>query len=135
MTKKEINDLTYQVVGAAIEVHKFLGPGLLESTYQRCMQQELFLRGIPFEAGVATELVYKGVKLSADLRCDIYLPGKMVIELKAAEAIVPVFQAQLLTYMRLLQVPKGILINFNCENIWKEGQRTMVNDLFAALPA
>lgn len=134
MTKTELNKLTYELIGAAIEVHKFLGPGLLESTYHRCFARELELRNIKFESQLVTELVYKGDKLEADLRCDFLIDKKIVVELKAVDAIAPVFHAQVLTYMRLLDVPKGILINFNSDNIFKSGQKTYVNKKFELLP-
>ena len=77
---------------------------------------------------------YKGIELDAELRCDLIVEDAIVVELKSADAIAPVFEAQLLTYMNLLQKPKGILINFNCVNIFKEGQKTFVNELFRSLP-
>lgn len=134
MNKTNLNKLTYEVVGAANEVHKFLGPGLMESTYHRCMGRELTLRGISYESQLVTDLVYKGEKLSADLRCDLFIEKQLVVELKSIEAMAPVHHAQVITYMRLLNVPKGVLINFNCDNIFKSGQKTFVNNLFAALP-
>jgi GxxExxY protein len=134
MTKRELNAIVYQVVGAAIEVHKYLGPGLLESTYHRCMEQELKIRGLQFKSNLVTELVYKGYSLSADLRCDLLVERVLVVELKAVEVIAPVHHAQLLTYMKLLDVPKGLLINFNSDNIFRSGQKTMVNEKYAMLP-
>ena len=134
MTKSELDKLTYQILGAAIEVHKFLGPGLLETTYHRCFKRELELRKMNFESELVTELVYKGDKLDADLRCDFLIDKKIVVELKAIEGLAPVHHAQVLTYMRLLDVPKGILINFNCDHIFKSGQKTFVNKLFESLP-
>lgn len=134
MNKTNLNKLTDEVIGAAIEVHKFLGPGLMESTYHRCMERELTLRGISYESQLVTDLAYKGEKLSADLRCDLFIEKQLVVELKSIEAMAPVHHAQVITYMRLLNVPKGVLINFNCDNIFKSGQKTFVNNLFAALP-
>ena len=77
---------------------------------------------------------YKGIEIEAELRCDFLIENKIVVELKAVDAIAPVFEAQLLTYMKLLEKPKGILINFNCENLFEEGQRTYVNEYFRSLP-
>jgi len=134
MTKKYLNDLTYQILGAAIEVHKELGPGLLESVYHKCLKQELFLRNINFLSEQIVPVNYKGMEFNAELRCDLIVEDVIVVELKSVDAIVPVFEAQLLTYMKLLKKPKGILINFNCSNIFKEGQRTFVNELFRELP-
>ncbi len=134
MTKKYLNELTYQIIGAAIEVHKELGPGLLESVYHKCLKQELSIRNIKFLSEQVAPVNYKGLELDAELRCDLIVEDAIVVELKAVDAIAPVFEAQLLTYMKLLQKPKGILINFNCANIFKEGQKTFVNELFRDLP-
>lgn len=134
ITKKFLTDLTYTLVGASIEVHKDLGPGLLESVYEKCFRKELTLRGVNFQSQLYVPITYKGVELDAELRLDLLAEDAIVVELKAMDAIAPIHQAQLLTYMRLLQKPKGLLINFNCTNIFKEGQKTMVNDLYALLP-
>lgn len=134
MTKKYLNELTYKIIGAAIEVHKELGPGLLESVYHKCLKQELFLRNIKFTSEQIVPVNYKGVSIDAELRCDLVIENAIVVELKSVEAIVPVFEAQLLTYMKLLDKPKGIIINFNCTNIFKEGQKTFVNEIFRDLP-
>jgi GxxExxY protein len=134
VTKKELDDLTYQIIGAAIEVHKTLGPGLLESVYHKCLKQEFLVRKIPYVSEFLVPVNYKGIEVDAELRCDFLIQDKIVVELKAVEAIAPVFEAQILTYMKLLQKPKGILINFNCANLFKEGQRTYVNEFFRNLP-
>ena len=102
--------------------------------YHRCMAQEMNLRHYPFKSELLVPIDYKGMELDAGLRCDFLFADCMVIELKSVNAIAPVFEAQLLTYMKLLRVPKGILINFNVANIFKEGQKTLVNDLFRHLP-
>ena len=134
VTKSLIKDLTYQVNGAAIEVHKALGPGLLESVYHKCLLQELTLRKINFQSEFKIPFNYKGLNVEIDLRCDFFIEGIMVVELKAIEAVLPVHEAQILTYMKLLNSPKGILINFNVTNLYIEGQQTYVNELFRALP-
>lgn len=133
-TKKYLNELSYQLIGAAIDVHRELGPGLLESVYEKCFKKELLLRQIDFQSQVKVPVSYKGLEVDTELRLDLLAEELIVVELKAVEAIIPVHEAQLLTYMKLLNKPKGILINFNCTNIFKEGQRTMVNGLFANLP-
>lgn len=133
MTKKYLNDLTYQIVGAAIEVHKALGPGLLESVYHKCLKHELLIRQLNSVSEFVVPVNYKGLELDAELRCDILVDDAIVVEIKAVEAIAPVFEAQLLTYMKLLKKPKGILINFNCANLFKEGQKTYVNEFFREL--
>lgn len=135
MTKQHLDNLTYKVIGAAIEVHKFLGPGLLESVYQQCLAREFHLRGISYQRHLEVPIDYKGLEIESPLRCDFLVERTLLVELKAVEAMPPVYDAQLLTYMALLQKPKGILINFNVTNIFKEGQKTMVNELYRNLPA
>jgi GxxExxY protein len=134
MNKKYLDDLTYQILGAAIEVHKELGPGLLESVYHKCLKQELFIRKIDFQSELLVPLEYKGVDVNADLRCDLFVESCIAVELKAIEAFAPIHESQILTYMKLLKAPKGILINFTCTNLFKEGQKTFVNELFRNLP-
>ncbi len=134
MTKQSLNNLTYDIVGAAIEVHKELGPGLLESVYHSCMKHELKNRRLNFISELPVKVLYKGFYVDSDLRCDLLVEESIVVELKAVETVPPVFEAQLLTYMKLLKKPKGILFNFTCQNIFKQGQRTFVNDLFSRLP-
>lgn len=133
-TKTQIDQYTYDILGAAIEVHKQIGPGLMENIYQLCMNREMSLRGYEFQRELIVPVIYKGLQLETPLRCDFQFAGCIAVELKAAKAIEPVFQAQLITYMNLLNVPKGILINFNVTNIIKEGQKTFVNELFRYLP-
>ncbi len=132
-TRKQLDDLSFAVIGAAIEVHKQLGPGLLESVYHRCLKHELFHRGIRFRSELNVPILYKETVLDTELRCDLFVEEKLVLEVKAVDCIHPVHEAQLLTYMRLLNSPKGILINFNCTNIFKDGQKTMVNELYREL--
>ena len=132
-TKKQLDELTYEIVGSAIEVHKELGPGLLESIYHTCIKKELCLRGINFKSELSVPLLYKNEPLETELRCDLLIENQIVVELKAVETILPIFEAQLLTYMKLLKAPKGILINFNVKNIFHEGQKTFVNDYFKLL--
>lgn len=134
LTKTYLKDLTYKVNGAAIEVHKALGPGLLESVYHRCMAEELSLRNIRFLSEYKIPFSYKGNALDIELRCDFLIENALVVELKAVESVLPVHEAQLLTYMKLLEVPKGMLINFNVANIFRQGQETYVNELFRVLP-
>jgi len=110
---EERDSRTSPIIAAAIEVHRHLGPGLLESIYERAMQQELILRGLPFQCQVAVPITYKGVDLQADYRIDLLVNDAVVVELKAVEKILPVHEAQLLTYLRVTQKPVGLLINFN----------------------
>ena len=115
-------------------MHKELGPGLLESVYHSCMKQELKYRKLNFASEMPVKIQYKGVIVDSDMRCDLVVEDKVVVELKAVESVPPVFEAQLLTYMKLLKLPKGILFNFACKNIFQEGQRTYVNEFFRRLP-
>jgi GxxExxY protein len=133
MTKSYLDQLTYDIIGATIEVHNRLGPGLLESIYHECMKIELNNRNIPFKTEMTVPVHYDGEQLETVLRCDLYVADSIVVELKAAKAIEPIFEAQLLTYMKLLDSPKGVIINFNCLNIFREGQKTLVNKLYQIL--
>lgn len=133
-TQKYLNELTYFLIGCAIEVHKKLGPGLLESVYEKCFVHELALRNLSFQAQQKVPIIYKGLHLNADLRFDVLVENLIIIELKSMEGILPIHEAVLLSYMKLLEKPKGILINFNCLNIFKSGQKTLVNEYYASLP-
>jgi GxxExxY protein len=134
VTQKYLDELTYRIIGCAIEVHKQLGPGLLESVYEKCFLRELQLKGLNYVSQRIVPLNYKGIQLDADLRFDVLVEDVVVTELKAIEGILPVHEAIVLTYMRMLEKPKGIIINFHCTNIFKEGQKTLVNEYYAALP-
>ncbi|MCC6582600.1 MAG: GxxExxY protein [Chitinophagales bacterium] len=134
VTQKYLDELTYEIIGAAIEVHKTIGKGLLESVYHQCMMEELRHRKINFSSELKIPLIYKSRELDVDFRCDLLIENNIVVELKAAVELNPIVEAQLLTYMNLLKVPKGILINFCCGNIFKEGQKTFINEYFKMLP-
>ncbi|MDM1061177.1 GxxExxY protein [Empedobacter falsenii] len=134
ITKKYLDELTYEIIGSAIEVHKIMGRGLLESVYHQCLKEELNHRKINFLTEMKVPVIYKEKLLDLDFRCDLYVENSIVVELKAVQDIVPAYEAQLLTYMKLLKCPKGILINFNCFNIFNEGQKTYVNEFFTHLP-
>ena len=134
ITKKYLNELTYRVIGCAIEVPKHLGPGLLESVYEKCFLKELNLQGIANKSQNWVPLEYKGLQLDTELRLDVLVEDILCVELKAQEGLLPIHDAILLSYMQMLQKPKGILINFHCVNIFKEGQKTLVNNLFSLLP-
>jgi len=135
ITKKYLDDLTYQIIGGAIEVHKFMGRGLLESIYHQCLKEELMHRKINFLTEMNVPVVYKEKTLDMNFRCDLLVEHSIVVELKSVHEIVPAHEAQLLSYMKLLRCPKGILINFNCFNLFKEGQRTFVNEYLRILPS
>src|SRR5262245_50610825 len=134
MTKKYLDKLTYDVLGAPIEVHKSIGPGLIESVYHECFKHELNLRGISFLTELVVPVTFKGISVTTDLRCDLFVEGMLVVELTAVTELAPIHQAQLLTYMKLLNAPKGLLINFNSVNLFKDGQKTLVNEIFRRLP-
>jgi GxxExxY protein len=134
MTQKYLNELTHAIIGAAIEVHRELGPGLLESIYEKCMVYILKEKGLQITMQQKVPLVFRGLYLDCDLRFDLMVENLIIVEIKAVDGLLPIHEAQLMTYLKLLNKPKGILINFNCTNIFKEGQRTFVTELFASLP-
>lgn len=134
VTKKDLDALTYEVIGAAIEVHKAIGPGLLESVYHKCLIKELEIRNIQFSTEMIVPVLYKGIDIETELKCDLFIENILTVELKSVQDILPIHKAQLLTYMNLLESPKGILINFNCINIFKDGQKTLVNELYRIIP-
>ena len=134
LTKRYLINLTYEINGAAIEVHKELGPGLLESVYHQCLIEELKHRKINFLSEMKIPVIYKNKELETDFRCDLFVENCLVVEIKSVIDIHKITEAQLLNYMNLLKAPKGILINFNCRNIFNEGQKTYVNEYFKKLP-
>jgi len=134
ITQKYLDELTYEVVGSAIEVHKVMGRGLLESVYHKCLKEELLHRKINFLTEMKIPVLYKNKELEIDFRCDLFIEQCLVVEIKSVHEMSTAFEAQLLTYMKLLKSPKGILINFNCSNIFKQGQKTYINQYFNLLP-
>jgi GxxExxY protein len=133
-TKSNINALSHKIIGAAIAVHQEMGPGLTEDVYESCMIHELGLLNLNVKNQEHVFINYKGLKLDAQLRFDLLVEDCIIVELKAVKTMLPIFEAQAMTYARLLQVPKAILINFTCSNIFREGQKTFVNQFFSALP-
>ncbi len=124
----EINELTEAVIASAIEVHRHLGPGLLESTYEQCLCHELSLRNLHFERQVALPVTYKGIKLDCGYRADILVDEKLVLEIKATDSITPLHQAQILTYLKMMDMRVGLILNFNVP-VLKDGIKRMVNRL------
>ena len=120
-----LNELTDAIIDAAMEVHRTLGPGLLESTYEMCLCRELAIRGIPFERQVPIAVEYKGVKLDCGYRADIVVDGTILLEIKAIDSLLPIHDAQLLSYLKLGGWKIGLLINFNVE-LLKNGLRRRV---------
>jgi GxxExxY protein len=125
-----MNGLTEKIIGAAIEVHKVLGPGLLESAYEGCLAHELTLSNIPFERQVPLPVTYKSLQLDCGYRIDFLVENMLVLELKAVESLQSIHEAQLLTYLKLGGWPIGLLINFNVP-ILKKGIKRMVHNLEA----
>lgn len=132
ITQKYINQLAYDVVGCAIEVHKQLGPGLLESIYEKCLIDELTQNGFVVLSQVSVPIQYKGKILEHDLKLDLLINDLIIVELKSVDEMLPVFEAQLLSYLKLAKKPKGLLINFNSNNI-VENMVPLVTQQFADL--
>lgn len=132
MTKKEVTDLSYKIVGFAIKVHKALGPGLLESIYEKCLKYELEKNGYDVKQQLVVNLEYYDLVFDSNLKVDLLVNDTIVIELKSVDKIMPVHEAQLLTYMKILKKPQGLLINFNTTNITSE-TIPLVNEYFKRL--
>lgn len=132
MTKKEITQLSYDIVGCAINVHKALGPGLLESVYEKCLAEELKFKGFIVENQRIVKLEYRNIKIETELRLDLIVNDLIIIEVKSVQNLLPVHEAQLLTYMSLLKKPQGLLINFYTDNITKSVV-PLVNEYFKML--
>ena len=125
---QRVNEITEAVMGAAIEVHRSRGPGLLESAYEVCLARELELRRVRYARQVPVPLAYKGVQLDCGYVLDLLVEGLVIVELKTVEKLLPIHQAQLLTYLRLTNSPVGLLINFK-ETTLLRGLKRMVNNL------
>jgi len=119
------NEITHQIIGAAIEVHKHLGPGLLESAYEECLFHELQLRNLRVERQKAVPVVYKQTKLECGYRLDLLVEGRVVVELKSVEGLGPIHEAIILTYLRMSGHRLGLLINFNV-SVLKDGVRRFI---------
>ena len=121
----KFSDLSNKVIGAAIEVHKLLGPGLLESTYHQCLCHELKLNNIRLKTEYPMPVTYKGVNLDCCYRIDLLIEGEIIVELKSVKKLVPIHEAQLMSYMKLANINKGFLINFNV-GLLKNGLKSFV---------
>ncbi|MEM1212261.1 MAG: GxxExxY protein [Planctomycetota bacterium] len=121
------DDLPGRVIGAAIEVHQSLGPGLLESAYETCLAKELSLRNIPYERQVALPVQYKGEALDAGYRLDLVIDHQIILELKSVDQLMPIHTAQLLTYLKLSNLRIGYLFNFNVP-LFKDGIKRIIRD-------
>lgn len=133
MTKKEVTQLSYEIIGLAIKVHRNLGPGLLESIYEECLKYELVQNGYKVRQQLQVPVIYDGVQMNTKLVLDLLVNDCIVIEIKALETTLPVHEAQVLTYMKILKKPQGLLINFFTTNISKS-MKPFVNEFFNELP-
>jgi GxxExxY protein len=133
ITQKYINEISYKIIGCAIEVHKHLGPGLLESVYESCFIDEMRNNGLSVKSQIYVPIHYKGKDLGGSLKLDLLVNDLIIVEEKAVEQMIPLFKAQLLSYLKLSKKPKGLLINFNSENI-KDHLVSLVIEEFAKLP-
>jgi GxxExxY protein len=124
-TRRVFGDCSGRVIGACIEVHRALGPGLLESAYEQCLAHELGLRQLHFQRQQLLPVVYKGRRLDAGYRLDFVVEGHLIVELKAVENLLPIHEAQLITYLRLTGISAGLLVNFHAESI-QRGLRRVV---------
>lgn len=121
----QFDELSKRVIGCAIEVHRELGPGLLESAYEQCLAHELALQRIPFAAQINMPVQYKGLQIDCGYRIDLLVDGALIVELKAVTEIIPIHEAQILTYLKLAKISTGLLINFNVR-LLKDGIRRFV---------
>ena len=128
-TRKTLNQLGYDVIAAAIEVHRHLGPGVLESVYEECLVEELGLMGICVKRQVQVPIYYKGRAIKTPLRLDLLIDDVFIVELKTVEKVLPVHEAQLISYLKLAAKPKGVLINFKTDNITRSALHR-VTELF-----
>jgi GxxExxY protein len=132
---RSFDELLERVIGVCIEVHRHLGPGLLESAYEECLCHELSLAGVKFERQKPLPISYKGVKLDCGYRLDVVAEGSLIVELKTVDQLLPIHEAQLLTYLKLSGIALGLLINFNVPTL-KQGLKRIVNHFpdFSAPP-
>lgn len=133
MTQVQIDELTYRINGACIEVHKTIGPGLLENVYQKCLERELTIREINFQSQLNVPIIYKGAEISCNFICDFLIEDQIVLEIKSVSNLIDIHRAQVLNYINLMKKPKGILVNFNVKNIINQGHETFINDIYRKL--
>lgn len=133
LTKKYINELTYKIIGACIEVHKVVGPGLYENVYHQCLEREFDLLGLNYKNELEIPLMYKERNIDCKVKCDFLIENVIVLEIKSVDGIHSIHKAQTMNYMNLLKVPKSILVNFNVYNLYHEGTETFVSKNFEQL--
>lgn len=132
MTKKEVTQLSYEIVGCAIKVHKSLGPGLLEKIYENCLKVELIKNGFDVKQQICTPIFYEGIEIETKIVLDLLVNDCIIVELKAVETLLAIHEAQILTYMKVLKKPQGLLINFFTTNIVRS-VKPFVNEYFNQL--
>lgn len=133
ITQKYINELTYKITGACIEVHKIVGPGLFENVYHECLKKELDLLKLEYKSELEIPLNYKGKIINCKVKCDFLIENLIILEIKSVTDLNNVHRAQTINYMNLLKIPKSILVNFNVNNLYYEGHETFVSKYFATL--
>ena len=133
ITQKHINELTYKITGACIEVHKIVGPGLFENVYHECLKREFQLMNLKFKSELEIPLNYKDSIINCKVRCDFLIEDQIILEIKSVTDFNDIHIAQTLNYMNLLKVPKAILVNFNVNNLYHEGHKTFVSRYFSQL--
>lgn len=133
ITQKYINELTYKITGACIEVHKIVGPGLFENVYHECLKKEFDLLEIKYQSELEIPFNYKDKIIACKVKCDFLIENQIVLEIKSVSDFNNVHRAQTMNYMNLLKVPKAILVNFNVNNLYHEGHETFVSRYFAKL--
>ena len=132
-TKKYINELTYKIIGACIEVHKIVGPGLYEDIYHKCLEREFDLLDIKYKSELEIPLIYKDSRIDCKVKCDFLIEETIVLEIKSVSEFHNIHRAQTMNYMNMLNSPKSILVNFNVYNLYHEGTETFVNKHFEKL--
>lgn len=134
ITQKSVNELSYKVVGACIEVHKLAGPGLYEEVYHKCLEKEFNIIGLKYKSELEIPFFYKGENINCKLKCDFLIEDLIVLELKSVSELHQIHKAQTINYMNLLKVPRAILVNFNVTNLYHEGCESFASKIFKALP-
>jgi GxxExxY protein len=132
MTKKQITQMSYEIIGLAIKVHKHLGPGLLESIYEKCLTYELSKNGFKVESQKKVSIYYDEIEFDSDMRLDLLVNDCIILELKSVSQLLPIHEAQILSYMKLLKKPQGLLINFNSTRL-TNSTKPLVNEYFNLL--
>jgi len=134
ISQKYVDQIAHAIIGCAIDIHKELGPGLLESAYEKCMIYLLNKKGFKVESQLEVPITFRELLIDRGFRLDLLVENLIIVELKAAKELTSVNKQQILTHLKLLKKPKGILINFHCSNIFYEGQQTFVTNEYAKLP-